>query len=538
MAIIEIKPYGDNGEIAGVSTSCRLRVRMERGALKSTGAIDNDKTKYGTYIRSSMLIKLNGATKVTGVNINGFTVHEYSQVFSYLGTSAEGAKFRTACRYIKIEKQSSTLPDETYLSFDGFPEEVYNVQIEKGVSNGVYPSGDANAGKRAAETLVFDVDGDVFTTAKLLLPPNYSINGDKVPLFIYSACDGSYRGTESNGYGWNNAIDRNDSKNDLTNELQYMADEGFAVMNIYPWGSYNNTNYPGCGWSGALALPVTLKAFEKAVEYVTTRFNISDQYVFQASHSGSGKLSSFYAAHRPNFNLRHIYAFAPVIDGFCFYQWGASFGDMRRAMHHEMNFDVSVGNGSTFLSSNAWPIHNGGKAFIQANYGKFAQCAATNWMNLTEQDFEDKWADTVEFGGTWHTTRTSSPTKATWEALDGTIYNNNTLAISGDGVPITIFGAADDDDCPYLVMREFVNQLNNGGGDADLVTLPMIGAEDYDGEEYNANDPHPLNSGHQAAMYYHSKTNVQTRYGGTYAAVPYGWWYAVQDIKARFLKEQ
>lgn len=532
MAIIEIKPYGDNGEIAGVGTSCRLRVRMERGALKSTGAMDNDKTKYGTYIRSSMLIKLNGATKVTGVNINGFTVHEYSQVFSYLGTSAEGAKFRTACRYIKIEKQSSTLPDETYLSFDGFPEEVYNVQIEKGVSNGVYPSGDANAGKRAAETLVFDVDGDVFTTAKLLLPPNYSINGAKVPLFIYSACDGSYRGTSANGYGWNNAIDRNDSLRDLTTELQYMADEGFAVLNIYPWGSYNNTNYPGCGWSGALALPVTLKAFDKAVEYVTTRFNISDQYVFQASHSGSGKLSSFYAGHRPNFNLRHIYAFAPVIDGFCFYQWGADFYDMRRAMQHEMDFDVSVGNGSAFTTSGAWSIHPStnpdvSKAFILANAGKFAQCAATNWMNLTEQDLEDKWADTVAFGNTWQATRTSSPTKATWTALDGTIYNNDTLAISGDGVPLTIFGAADDADCPYLVMREFVNQLNNGGGDAELITMPMEDTTEY-------GEAHPLNKGHRAAMYHHTKSGVSTRYGGTYT-IGYGWWYIVNHIYTNYL---
>lgn len=533
MAIVEIKPYGDNGEIAGVSTSCRLRVKMEHGALKSTGAMDNDKVKFTTYIRSSMLIKLNGATKVTGVNLNGFTVYEYGTMFNFLGNSSEGDTFRSSCRYIKIEKQSATLPDAVFLSFDGFPEEVYNVQIEKGTIGGLYPSGDINANKLAAETIVFDVDGDVFTTAKLLLPPNYSINGAKVPLFIYSACDGSYRGTQANGYGWNNAIDRNDSKSDLTTELKYMADEGFAVLNIYPWGSYNNTNYPGCGWSGALAVPVTLRAYERAVEYVTTRFNVSSQYVFQASHSGSGKLSSFYAAHRPNFNLRHIYAFAPVIDGFCFYQWGASFGDMRRAMHHEMNFDVSVGNGSTFLSSNAWPIHNGGKSFIFANFGKFAQCAAVNWMNLTVQDNEEKWGDTVDFGGRWQAVRTNSPTAADWATLDtgdNGIYHRNELAISGDGVPITIFGAVDDDDCPYLVMREFVNQLNNGGGNAELITMPMENSSEY-------GTAHPLNSGHQAAMYYHTKSNVQTRYGGTYSTIAYGWWYAVQDINARFLKQ-
>lgn len=522
MAIIEIKPYGTSGEITGVSASCRLRVRMERGALKSTGAMDNNKVKFTTYIRSSMLIKLNGATKVTGVNLNGFTVYEYKVVGSAIvfnKVSNEGDTFHADTRYIKIAKQSASLPDDVFLSFDGFPEEVYNVQIEKGVSGDTLLS----------ETLAFDVDCDVFTTARLVLPPNYSINGDKVPLFIYSSCDGSYKDGNN---GWDFIIGSNNSLRNLKDELLYMADEGFAVLNIYPWGSYNHEHYPSCGWSGALALPVTLKAYEKAVEYVTTRFNISDQYVFQASHSGSGKLSSFYAGHRPNFNLRHIYAFAPVIDGFCFYQWSSLYSDCRRAMHHEMNFDVSVGNGSTFIATADWPIHpasnpDAGKTFIMANAGKFAQFTAINWMNLTEQDLEDKWADTVTFGNTWQTARTSSPTKATWTALDGTIYNNDTLAISGDGVPLTIFGAADDADCPYLVMREFVAQLNNGGGDAELITMPMEDTTEY-------GEAHPINKGHRAAMYYHTKSNISTRYGSTYT-IGYGWWYIVNHIYTNYL---
>lgn len=519
MAIIEIKPYGDNGAIAGVATSCRMRVQMERGGLNnSTGAMAHSIDSFNGYIRSSMLIKLNGATKVTGVNLSGFTVYEYSSTFGFLGTSNEGATFRSTCRYIKITKQSATLPDDVFLSFDGFPEEVYNVQIEKGVSNNVLLS----------EKLVFEVDSGVCTTARLLLPPNYSINGDKVPLFIYSSCDGSYKDGNN---GWDFIIGSNNSLQNLKDELLYMADEGFAVLNIYPWGSYNNINYPGCGWSGALALPVTLKAFEKAVEYVTTRFNISDQYVFQASHSGSGKLSSFYASHRPNFNLRHIYAFAPVIDGFCFYQYGATYTDMRRAMNHEMDFDLSISNGSVFAPASgnvAWPIHNGGKDFVLANAGKFAKCATVNWMNLTEQTMLERWNDTVAFGGAWQTVRTGNPTAADWAELDGEIYNRDDLAIIGDGVPITIFGAVDDADCPYLVMREFVHQLQNGGGDAEIITLPMVDTEEY-GEH------HPLNKGHRAAVYYHTKANVQTRYGGTYSTVPYGWWYAVKHIYENYL---
>lgn len=526
MAVIEIKPYGNNGEIAGVATSCRMRVRMERGGLNgSTGAMVHSIDSYNGYIRSSMLIKLNGATKVTGVNLNGFTVYEYGSTFGFLGTSNEGAAFRSTCRYIKIAKQSSTLPDEVFLSFDGFPEEVYNVQIEKGISNNVLLS----------EKLVFEVDDGVCTTARLLLPPNYSINGDKVPLFIYSSCDGSYQSSGSD-HGWDFIIGSNNSLRNLKEELQYMADEGFAVLNIYPWGSYNNINFPKCGWSGAIPVPVTLKAYEKAVEYVTSRFNISREFVFQASHSGSGKLSSFYASHRPNFNLRHIYAFAPVVDGFCFASYGATYTDMRKAMHHEMNYDLSAGNGSIFnaQTDTSWLIHSAdGKAFILANAGKFAQSAMINWLNLTEQTEAEKWDDTVDFGDRWNTVRSKSggATLSDWESLDtdpNKIYCRDDLSVIGDGVPITILGAVDDADCPYLVMREFVRQLQNGGGDAEIVTLPMVDTEEY-GEH------HPLNKGHRAAVYYHTKANVQTRYGGTYSTVPYGWWYAVQDIYTKYL---
>lgn len=529
MAIIEIKPYGDNGEIAGVSTSCRLRVRMERGGLKSNGAMDftiGSSGSYNNYIRSSMLIKLNGATKVTGVNLTGFTVYEYSSSFGFLGTSNEGATLRSSARYIKIVKQTSTLPDEVFLSFDAFAEEVYNVQIEKGESGGFLLS----------ETLVFDIGGGVCTTARLLLPPNYSINGAKVPLFIWSACDGSY-------LTWDYKIGHNNSMANLKDELKYMADEGFAVLNIYPWGSYNNIQYPGCGWSTAV-VPVALRGYEKAVEYVTSRFNISDQHIYQASHSGGGKLSSHYAIHKPAFNLEHIYAFAPVIDGLCFNSWGATYTDFRRAIAHEMNMvDVAGGNYSVFAPASGnvqWPMTNdAGKAFIMGNFEKFAKCSALTWHNLSEQTPAQKQADTNSFGATWNTTRNKSggASAQDWANLDGEIYNRDGLTIFGDGVPISILGGVDDADCPYLVMREFVNQLKNGGGNAELVTLPMIGEEDYDGEEYNANDPHPLNRGHRAAVYYHSKTNVQTRYGGTYSTIAYGWWYAVNHIYENYLNE-
>lgn len=507
-AMITINPYGQNGIISNVAIHCRLSVRMERGGLKNTGAMDYTIASYNNYIRSSMLIKLNGATKVTGVNLTGFTVYEYSSTFGYLGTSNEGAILRSSARYIKIVKQTSTLPDEVFLSFDGFAEEVYNVQIEKGESSGYLLS----------ETLVFDVGGGVCTTARLLLPPNYSIDGAKVPLFIWNACDGSY-------LNWDYNIGHNNSAvNNLKTQLQYLADEGFAVLNIYPWGSYNNTHYPSCGSSTA-AVPVTLRGHKKAVEYVTSRFNVSDQHIFQSSHSGGGKVSSYYAIHKPSFNLEHIFAFAPVIDGLCFGQWSAPYTDFRRAIAHEMEIeDVEGGNYDVFVGTNgtaAWPMTNdAGKAFIMGNFEKFAKCSVLTWQNLSEQTPAQKLEDTTTFGTGWRADKTNA---------GSAIYNRDDLTIYGDGVPISIIGAVDDVETPYLVMREFVNQLNNGkAGHAELITLPNAAGDEY-------GNGHNNNTGHPAPVYYNTKANVQTRYGGTYATVPYGWWYAVKHIYDNYL---
>ena len=525
MAIIPVYPYGTDSEVQGVTTMRAFRVKMERGNLKNTGAMDNSISGFNNYIRSSMLIRTNDATKVTGKTLTGFTVYEYNSSFTLIATSAAGATFNANTRYIKIVKQTTTLSEEVVLLFNGDVEEVYNVQIEKGL----FTSGTYN-GKRKSEMLVFDVGDGICTTARLLLPSTYSISGKKVPLFIWSACDGSYSsGTED--HGWNNAIDRNDSERDLTAELQYLADQGFAVLNIYPWGSYNNTKFTTCGMSGAIPVPVTLRSYEKAVEYVTSRFNISDTNIFQASHSGSGKLSSYYAIHKPKFNLRAIYAFSPVVDGLCFPTSGAGFANFRKALHSEMNFEDVVQDGvsalnDVWLSGNTIQRHSGiGLAFIAANAEKFAKTNAINWRNLSGQTIAQKLADTVSFGDTWYTE--SSKSSPDWASLRGHIYNNTDLSITGDGVPITIIGGEDDASCPYLVMEEFVTQLRNGGAEAKIINLP---------QRENNVDLHPAKGGHRAAVYYHTKSNITARNGQTYTTIPYGWWYAVEDIYARFLK--
>lgn len=502
-----------------------VAIRMERGGLKSSGAMDCTIASYNGYVRSSMLIKVNDATKVVGKTLTGFDVYEYNASFALVTTSSEGDTFNTNTKYIKITTQTSDTVEDAIMMFDGDVEEVCNVQMESGTSSGHLLS----------ETLVFAVDENICTTARLVLPSGYSISGKKVPLIIWCACDGSYP-------NWNFYIDQvGSSPASITSQLQYLASQGFAVLNVYPWGSYNNTKFPSCGQSGAVPVPVTLRAYDKAVEYVTTRFNISDTNVFMTSWSGSGKLSAYYAIHRPAFNLRHIYAFSPVVDGgvwlMCETLSGAS--GFRGATNSEMHFNGTTEQINRYLTGGNTMTEEQVLEFKKLNAEKFAKFSSIQWQNLVgsymkdgvlhNHNIEDKVEDSLNWGKIWRTytgyqsNGGSVPGSFTdWEGLrQQGIYNRHELAITGDGAPITIIGAEDDGACPYLAMEQFIIQLQNGGNEAKIINLPTASSTEYGNGHTNA-------AGHRAPIFYNQVVS----------GIGYGWSYMVQDIKSRYLKQQ
>lgn len=524
-----------NNNFSQTSNVRQFHVQMERGGLKQTGAMDYTIASYNGYIRSSMLIRINDATKVTGKTLTGFDVFEYGANFALVTTSSEGATFNTNTHYIKIVKQTNDIVEDVVLLFDGDVEEVFNVQIESGTSSGHLLS----------ETLVFAVDESICTTARLVLPSGYSISGKKVPLIIWCACDGSYP-------NWDFYIDQvGSSPASITSQLQYLTGQGFAVLNVYPWGSYNFTNFQHCGQSGAVPVPVTLRAYDKAVEYVTSRFNISDTDIFQLSWSGSGKLSAYWAIHKPAFNLRHIYAFSPVVDGGEFglgEVLGGSNG-FRAATNSEMHFEGTTQQITDYVNGNNHSVYGSGKtltdeqviAFRKLNAGKFSKFSSVQWQNLTgtymkdgvlhNHDIDDKIADSLAWAKTWATdtgyaASQGSPAASqysNWSSFRGRIYNRYDLAITGDGAPITIIGAEDDCACPFMAMEQFIVQLQNGGNEAKLIILPNESAANG-----GIGTGHNARYGHRAPIFYNQVVS----------GIGYGWSYAVQDIKSRFLKQQ
>lgn len=539
-----------NSNFAACQGGGGLNIKMERGGLKPSGAMNYTIDSFNGYVRSSMLIKVNDATKVVGQTLTGFTVYEYGNDFAFIKTSSEGDTFGSSTKYIKIAKETTDVVEDAVLLFDGTAEEVYNVQIEKGTSSGHLLS----------EMLVFEVDENICTTARLLLPSSYSISGKKVPLIIWNPCDGSF-------ISWGEYIDKVGSQpNSITTQLQYLTSNGFAVLEVYLWGSYHYTHninstfgYCTCG-SGSTPVPVTLRAMEKAVEYVTSRFNVSDTNIFEASWSGAGKLSAYYAIHKAGFNLRHIYAFSPVVDGGV-WLLGETLGGAsgyRAAVNSEMKFDDDETLGADNYVNSTWggtltfeQKQAAALAFRKKNAGKFIKFLIVSAQNLVgaymkngalhQYDVDDKVTDSLNWGVAWRiatgytksdgTTGTDgSPQDSNpfngWDELSG-MYDRHDLSITSDGSPITIIGAKDDAACPYLAMEQFIIQLRNGGAEAKIIALPNGSGSNAD----NVEGSHKLTYGHRAPIFYNLVTVGSSK-------IPYGWWYMVQDIKSRYLKQQ
>ena len=372
------------------------------------------------------------------------------------------------------------------------------------------------------DRLVYQVEDDVFTTALLMLPPNYSVDGEKVPLIIWDSGDGSFKYWDS--YEGGSYFGR-------LNGIRYLRDQGFAVLEVYSWGSYYYKKYPGCGGRSAMPIPTHLATHEKGVEYVLSRYNIDPENIFHVSKSGSGKIALYYAMVHPSFSLRSIYAMAPVFDDLNFVGWGMP--DYRAALYEELDLK---GDSSQFLrgtpiseggyNGSAWVPHTPSQqAFIAQNAEKF-KMVSVDWMNVEGQTIEEKMTDTHRFSAAFWEGYTYNTETGKWswtgprpDTRGDVCYTRHNLVRSGSHIPITVIMSPTDEQTPYWNALEVVHQFQNAGEDAKMITLETGG---HSGPDLSVQGTNTLN-------------DVTTRLGVHYDNVSIGWYYTVEDIYSRFL---
>lgn len=506
-------------------------VTMERGAILYDGYDDASIDGYERWARTAFFVKTNGATELClSEQIKRCRLVQFDENHCILSVRNinHTSRLDESCAYIRFSIFCSSVPPALGVHLLVSNTILEEITEEKRVQM-AYPY----------DRLVYQVEGDVFTTALLMLPPNYSVDNAPVPLIIWDSGDGSF--SNWNSYDCSTYEGRKKG-------IRYLRDQGFAVLEIYSWGSYYYKRFPGCGERSAMPIPTHLATHERGVEYVLNRYNIDPDHIFHISKSGSGKLSLYWAMFKPSFNLNAIFAFAPVFDDLTFVGW--SMRDYRHALFEELNLQGTPEEVEDFLEGapydfdleyvkkhnlrmdlkHSWQMHKPiGRSFIEKNAEKFTR-VSVDWLNVEEQTLDEAISATHDFsrifweGYNRHYNAETGVFYFCWDnnhlpSKKSNSYTRHNLKRQGSGVPLTVIMSPTDEQTPYWNALEVVNQFKNGGYDATMISLEQGGHSGPDLSLKGAN----------------VKTDVTTRLGVHYDNVSIGWYLAVEKIYALYL---
>ena len=460
----------------------RLEVLMERGAVTTTYNLSYSSNHYNNYVRSAFDIKTGGATRLTIEKFNvthgtmyvQFFASDYTKISSVVYTDGAVVNIPSGCAFIRVEIATSAELETIAIRFydcTGNPSE----SKRSGISE-------------ISEKLTYQVSDEIHTTSRLMLPPNYTTDGEKVPVILWLEGSGSSLST------WDGDFNANKLP-----YLQYLRDEGFAVFSVYAWGNEYAEKYPKCGNSFPYPIPINLDCIREGIEYICSRYNLDADNIHIMSKSQGGQIALYYASCN-ELNVQSIGMFAPVLD-YLSMPGEAMYKDTRAAIAEELGF---TGDVEYFASDRFLAYSEEGRAFLRENLDKL-KILNEAWVNLTGAELEELFEASMDDCETFWT-------EEIWKTDRTDIYTH-TEYVKTATVPVKIWGAADDAATPYLKMVEVVAQLKNGGSVAELATLPNG------------------TGGHSCADGGSTRVDVTTALGIEHKNVPIGWVENVEWIR-------
>lgn len=336
---------------------------------------------------------------------------------------------------------------------------------------------------------------DVYSACCFMLPPNYNATGAKVPLVLWFDGNMNYRTLGST------------FKPGKLPGLKYIRDEGYAVLQIYSWGSYFATKYAQCGDDQPYPSPTCLKVLETGLKWFCDRYNIDSENIHIVSKSMGGLISLFFVSH-PIASFRSVSMFSPIIDMFGL---RGRYSDARKAIFEDNALQGDVDDfsdintdGSTSTSVENYYFSDRCLPIWEANKGATARLNSA-YAELVGATFAENLAKSVEDSRAWY---------ANHEAAN--IYNHPEYK-KISAIPVKIWGATHDPDVQYQAMVQAVEQLRNSGCDAELKSV-----NSYDHSRFDVNTT--------------DAQTITTELGILHENVPIGWVESIQWIRAHSVK--
>lgn len=310
----------------------------------------------------------------------------------------------------------------------------------------------------SGDTIIQDIDvhrdTGVYTNMAYKIPPNYSATGEPVPIVLWIGGNNSYP-TMDNGF-----------PNTAVPGVEYIRDEGYAVLQVYSWGSYYAGKFPTCGRDQPYPVPISFESISAGLNAFCEEYNVDADNINIICRSFGGQMGLF-LAENPFNGLKSVTQFDPVID---FLSMRGRFADARKALAEELSMDVtedffdinedgsSTGAENYYFSERCEPVWEANMpALIRLNVA---------WRNMIGGTYTENYEKAISDARKWWRNGKSN--------TDTTIYNHpeyKTISV----VPVLLCGARDDASTPLQVMTEKIEQLRNSGNPAEVYLVPTGG---------------------------------------------------------------
>lgn len=196
--------------------------------------------------------------------------------------------------YFKIRVRSTTTVRRT---------EDFTVKANTAIKE-VYNANIINVTVGESLAFCYEVNPTALTSGRLLLPPNYSVSGEKVPLIVFVHGSGGML-EYSSKLG---TVTTSGTTITYLPYLQYLADEGFAVFDCYPWTKQKTLS--GTPYNPICVAP-NIASYLRGIEYSCSRFNIDITKVSLLCKSQGGQIGQW-AIMQEQFPFKTVSLFAPA----------------------------------------------------------------------------------------------------------------------------------------------------------------------------------------------------------------------------------
>ena len=422
------------------------------------------------------LISVNGNYVLIKINLNDLTNVQYFNIYEYSEVTEGNVSFITATRNLAFNSNGefaySPPPSTKYIKIvvalsNENTKKYRDLEL---ISDGALklfklpniPNPDVLGPPINVNQLSFAVSGTTYSCGQLLLPPNYSIHGDPVPLIVV------LHGTSSMNT-WTEAIGSN-SGTSTRPLLDYLTNEGFAVFDCYPFTSkyYKSSEQIACA-----PVPVFKETYEAGIKFVCDRFNVDIDRICMYAMSLGGVLGYMFLHGNNTINPKAIAMLAPttgyaslIFRTFFLEKSGRQFVVDYLGLNNETGAD-------TFINTNQGLDDATARQFVEDHQDEFAGfiCGAIGVDGATYKDQYD-WMMTGETTlPQWMTDLSLPSIPSGWSSGVPSLINHPDLT-SYTPIAVKFWQAFDDVNVSGHANYTIYNWLKNGGTNVQWRTLP------------------------------------------------------------------